>query len=212
VTVRSRAKSLAARFDRLSLRERLLTTGAVLAVIVAAFNVLVLDRLEARRTQLSQQLAAIVTDINASAAELSADHSSPGGGALAHSRILTRRLALAASRLDSASAGLVPPQRMVRVIHDVLGRQRGVTLVSLRTLPPYPLLGEKAASAGPYVHTVQLVLQGRYLAVLDYLQALQALPWRFYWQDIDIDASHPPVSIVRVKLGTVSVNREWIEL
>lgn len=203
---------LAARFNRLSLRERLLIGAAVLAVIIATFNVCVLERLEARKTQLSAQLNQIASDMNTSAAALAASGSGSSDSALARAHRITGELTRATRRLDSASAGLVPPQRMVQVIHDVLSRQSGLILVSLRTLPPYPLLGDKATTGGPYVHSVELVVRGRYLAVLDYLQALQGLPWHFYWQDIHLDARHPPMSLVRVKLGTVSVSREWIEL
>jgi MSHA biogenesis protein MshJ len=212
VTARTLATGLAGRFNRLSLRERLLIGAAVLAVIIATFNVSVLERLEARKIQLSAQLNQIAADMNASAAALAASGSNSSDSALARAHLITGQLTRATRRLDSASAGLVPPQRMVQVIHDVLSRQSGLVLVSLRTLPPYPLLGDKAASNGPYVHSVELVVRGRYLAVLDYLQTLQGLPWHFYWQAIDLDASHPPMSLVRVKLGTVSISREWIEL
>jgi MSHA biogenesis protein MshJ len=212
VTARISVRDLAARFDRLSLRERLLTTAAVLAVVVASFNAFVLNHLEAQKNQLSEQLNEIVTDIDSSAAALSEDNAGTAGGAMASSRILSQRLARATTRLDSASAGLIPPQRMVQVIHDVLDRQHGVVLISLRTLPPYPLLGDKAASEGPYVHSVDLVLEGRYLDVLEYLRALESSPWHFYWQKIDLDASRHPLSLVQVRLGTVSARRAWIQL
>ncbi len=106
---------------------------------------------------------------------------------------------------------------MTQVIHDVLSRQKGVTLVSLQSLAPYALIdggpaqdaaqppGAEATpgqtvpatavnsgSEGPYVHSVKLVVQGRYLDVLAYLQALEGLPWHFYWQSLVLDATHSP--------------------
>jgi MSHA biogenesis protein MshJ len=212
VNGRAAVVSLAARFDRLSLRERLLTTAAVLVVVAAVFNVLVLGRLESRKKELSAQLNEIVADMNDSAAGLAADRPDSTAGALARERILSRQVARASTRLDAASAGLIPPQRMVQVIRDVLAQEKGVALVSLRTLPTHSLLDGAPASAGPYVHSVEVVLDGRYLAVLDYLRALEASPWHFYWQSIDIDASHHPLSLVRVRLATVSASRDWIEL
>lgn len=228
--------TLVARFDRLSLRERVLTTAAILAVLIALFDALVLQRLEMRRKQLASQLSAIVATIDETGA------SGTGSDAIA---TLQRMTALAASlnqataRLDSQSAGLIPPQKMTQVIHDVLSRQQGVTLVSLRSLAPYAVVdgapdaaqdtgqqsggsspGQAAgaaaavnsASAGPYFHSVQLVLQGRYLDVLAYLQALEGLSWHFYWQSLVLDATHYPTTRVTVTLGTVSMSREWIDL
>lgn len=204
-------RRLGRRFDRLSLRERLLITAAVLGVIFAGFNLLVLDRLAARKSQLSAQLNEIVDGINSTAAALSGEGSGGGLGALARARSLNERLQQTTQELDSASAGLIPPQRMVQVIHDVLDRQTSVTLVSLRTLAPYPLLTDKP-DVGPYVHTVDLVLEGQYLDVLAYLRALEASPWHFYWQSIDLDAGPRPKTLVRVRLGTVSARRDWIQL
>ena len=166
------------RFDRLSLRERVLTSAATLTVLVALFHVLVLQRLELRRKQLTQQL----TEINATAGTQGL------GATLQRTIALAAQLNRVTARLDSQSAGLIPPQRMTQVIHDVLSRQQGVTLISLRSVPPRSLADSSAGpSNGPYVHSVVLVMQGQYLDVLTYLQALEGLPWHFYWQSLDLD-------------------------
>ena len=220
--------TLAGRFDRLSLRERVLTMAAILAVLIALFDSLLLQRLEARRKQLGQQLTDIVASIDDTGA---AGDGADSGATLRRTTSLVASLTQATARLHSQSAGLIPPQRMTQVIHDVLSRQRGITLVSLRSLAPYalidgapaddsaqPALAQAAPPApastsdGPYVHSVELVLQGRYLDVLAYLQAVEGLPWHFYWQSLALDATHYPTTRVTVRLGTVSMSREWIDL
>lgn len=234
--------TLSGRFDRLSLRERVLTTAAILAVLIALFNSLVLQRLEVRKKQLALQLSGIVEAIDGTGTP--ADGSDTGA-TLQRTTVLAASLSQATARLDSQSAGLIPPQRMTQVIHDVLSRQQGVTLVSLRSLSPYAVVdgapaddpaqhpeanaitGQTASAAadqgaspaainspseGPYFHSVQLVLQGRYLDVLTYLQALEGLSWHFYWQSLVLDATHYPTTRVTVTLGTVSMSREWIDL
>jgi MSHA biogenesis protein MshJ len=197
------------RFDRLSLRERVLTAAATLIVLIALFQVLVFKRLELHRKQLTQQL----TDIGAAGNDTAGED---GGATLQHTIELAGPLRQVTARLDSQSAGLIPPQRMTQVIHDVLSRQQGVTLISLRSIPPRELAladGPGApASNGPYVHTVVLVMQGQYLDVLAYLQALEGLPWHFYWQSLELDATHYPVTRVTVRLGTVSMSHDWIQL
>jgi MSHA biogenesis protein MshJ len=236
VKVRGTAAALAGRFDRMSLRERVLTSAAALVVLIALFDALVLQRLEIRRKQLAQQLTQIVADIDDRAA--SGGGSEAAGATLQRTTVLAVQLSQATARLDSQSAGLIPPQRITQVIHDVLSRQQGVTLVSLRSLAPHELIdgagGNGAAtqsagadsttaqtvptvtvvsaSQGPYVHSVQLVLQGSYLDVLTYLQALEGLPWHFYWQSITLDATHYPTTRATIRLGTVSMSREWIDL
>jgi MSHA biogenesis protein MshJ len=195
------------RFDRLSLRERVLTAAATLTVLIAVFQVLVLQRLELHRKQLTQQLTDIVAAGN--------DTTGGDAGATLQRTIeLAGQLRQVTARLDSQSAGLIPPQRMTQVIHDVLSRQQGVTLISLRSAAPRELAVSSGAGAsnGPYVHSVVLVMQGQYLDVLAYLQALEGLPWHFYWQSLDLDATHYPVTRVTVRLGTVSMSHDWIRL
>ncbi len=234
--------TMAGRFDRLSLRERVLTSAAIMAVLIAVFNSLVLQRLETRKKQLALQLSAIVEAIDGTGTP---GDGSDTGATLQRTTALAASLSQATARLDSQSAGLIPPQRMTQVIHDVLSRQHGVTLVSLRSLPYHAVVdaapaedpaqhpgadaiadptasgaaGQGAAPAavnipseGPYFHSVQLVLQGRYLDVLTYLQALEGLSWHFYWQSLVLDATHYPTTRVTVTLGTVSMSRDWIDL
>jgi MSHA biogenesis protein MshJ len=228
--------ALAARFDGLSLRERALTSAATLVVLIALFNVLVFKRLEMRRTQLGQQLTQIAANIADTAA--AGDGADATGAALQRTIALTAQLSQVAARLDSRSAGLIPPQRMTQVIHDVLSRQQGVTLISLRSLAPYalidgpdgkgstaepsgsdsatsqtvPAIAFTSTSEGPYVHSVEMVLQGPYLDVLTYLQSLEGLQWHFYWQSLALDATGYPTTRVTVRLGTVSMSRDWIDL
>jgi MSHA biogenesis protein MshJ len=230
--LRNTVTPLAARFDRLSLRERMLTTAAILAVLIALFNSLVMHGLEMRRKQLAQQLAEIGSAVDGSG------NGSDASATLERATTLAASLGLATARLHSESAGLIPPQRMTQVIHDVLSRQQGITLVSLRSLPPYALIDSPStgdteaqspgtdvsagqtvpaaaasgASEGPYVHSVELVVQGRYLDVLTYLQALEGLSWHFYWQSLALDASQSPTARVTLRLGTLSMSRDWIDL
>jgi MSHA biogenesis protein MshJ len=208
----SAVESVAKRFDRLSLRERVLTSAATLVVLVAMFQVLVLKRLELHRKLLTQQLTEIVAAVNDTAG--TGDGTDSTGATLQRTVALAEQLKQANARLDSESAGLIPPQRMTQVIHDVLSRQQGVTLVSLRSVAPHALVDGSApgASGSPYVHTVVLVMQGQYLDVLAYLQALESLPYHFYWQSLELDATHYPMTQVTVRLGTVSMSHDWIQL
>ncbi len=205
---------LAGKFDRLSQRERLFVLAAVLAVLVAAFKSLVLSPIDARSAALSQQLAGLETGINETAKAATADAIT---AAYAQEADLKARLAAVNAELSSQSAGMIAPERMAEVIHDVLSRQQGVRLVSLRNLEaiklPLDAAGESAANtARPYEHTVEIVLEGRYLDVLAYLQALEALPWRFYWRRLELTSTHYPMNRVRVELGTVSMGSDWIGL
>ena len=63
---------------------------------------------------------------------------------------------------------------------------------------------------GPYVHSLEFVVEGSYLDVLRYLEKVEALPWRFYWQVLELKTAEYPINRVRVRLNTLSMDKEWL--
>jgi MSHA biogenesis protein MshJ len=206
------AQNLIARFDRLSLRERLLSVAAVAALVFAALYGLLLNGLDVKRQGLEQQLASLQGSMTTAANTVEALSSSDAtSAALAQVQALRADLDKVNADLATQAAGMIPPNRIPEVIHDLLSQQKGVTLISLRNLPARTVVDD-AHPTGPYVHPVELVVEGSYLDVLAYLQALERLPWRFYWRTLDLQAAVYPVNRVRVELGTVSLDKAWIGL
>ncbi len=210
-------ENLSTRFDHLSLRERVLAVAAVIVVLVAAFNTVLIGKLDLRRKSLAQELSSLQGSMASAASVLETMNQTDATSvAVVRQQSLQRELDSVNAQLTSEAAGMIAPQRMAEVIHDMLRRQHGVVLISLRNLPPRGVVSEPVAGApdpgGPYLHPVELVLEGSYLDVLAYLQGLEALPWRFYWRVLDLQSGKYPVNRVRVELGTVSMTREWIGL
>lgn len=212
-----------ARFNQLSLRERGLIAGGLVAVFVMGWDGAMMEPVRKREAAASAELQSIA---DASAALETANDGNapdPTEQALEQERSLRAALDGVNAELASASAGLIPPERMVDVMHDVLNRQRGVRLVSLRNRPveslaaPAQLDPSQPAAApsatslsGPYVHPVELTIEGGYLDVLAYLQALEALPWRLYWKVIEIETQDYPLNRARIELSTLSMDKEWL--
>ncbi len=201
----------AARFDRLSLRERLLILAAALALLVGLWNVLLLAPLEARRHALSSEVDSLQAGISATSTALQTSvNADPAHHAQAQIERTQHDIDALDRQLQSAAVGLLPPDRMVSVLQDVLRERRDVRLMSLRTEAPASLLQGTSDQGGPYVHPVELVLRGRYLDILDYLRALEALHWRLYWKSLELDNSAYPIDRVRIEIGTISLDRAWL--
>src|SRR5262249_46466244 len=116
------------------------------------------------------------------------------------------------AQLTSTAAGFVPAPKMVEVVHDVLSRQHGLRLISIRNLPVAGLVAPTAdaQATAPWVHPIELVIEGEYGDVLNYLQALEALPWRFRWKTLDLTTKQYPVNRVRIELSTLSMDKTWL--
>mgnify|MGYP002062939409 FL=1 len=96
-------------------------------------------------------------------------------------------------------------------------QEQELTLLSLHTLESGPLLGtgqtgDEAAPIGAMLHRhgFEVTFSGGYLPTLRYLQALERLPWRFYWDSVSYEVIDYPRSIVRMQLHTLSLSEDWI--
>lgn len=207
----------AARFDAMTLRERALVAAAALVALLMVWLLSFMDPITAKRNALLNERDEIRTTLE------SGDGTSgdPDAAALLRAQKLQGSLNEVNAKLAATSAGLIPPERMVQVIRDVLDRQHGLTLVSLHNKPVTDLVtpvesatgdapAEESESAGPFMHPVELVLEGNYLDVLAYLKALEALPWRFYWKVLELRTTDYPTNRVRIELGTLSMDKEWL--
>src|SRR5688572_22206392 len=159
-------ENLVARFDAMNIRERGLISFALLAAIVMLWDLAFMQPLNARRVANAAELESLQKSISTSAAAAEASAASdPMSHALTRQRAVQTSLDAVNVELASASAGLIPPERMVEVIHDVLGKQRNLKLVTLHNEPVASLIKieEGGVETGPYIHPVELVVEGRYL-------------------------------------------------
>lgn len=212
----------AARFDAMTVRERVLVLAATLTALGMIWTLAVLDPINARQRALNDEKIGLEAALGGTL-DAAPD---AAGLALEREKKLQTTLDDYNTKLTSTSHGLVPAERMVQVIHDVLERQHGVRLLRMRNLPLTSLIQPAPSAAGsdqegvqtdalvetsgPYMHPVEIVLEGRYLDVLAYLHALEALPWRFYWKVLELNSDDYPSNVVRIELGTLSMDKEWL--
>lgn len=213
----------AAKLDAMSVRERVLVAGAAAVAIVMIWTIAIFDPISAKQRSLASEIESIQSSMTSTTESLEASAATdPVGLALRSERELKERLESINAELNSQSAGLIPPERMVEVIHDVLSKQRGVKLISLHNKPVTGLVqssksantDEAATTAslgsGPYMHPIELVIEGRYLDVMSYLRELETLPWHFYWKKLELNSTDYPLNRVRIELGTLSMDKDWI--
>lgn len=94
--------------------------------------------------------------------------------------------------------------------------------VSISLLPaPAAAPGGAAAPAAPvvvtkqellYRHGVQVVLQGSYLEMVNYMQALEQMPEQLFWGKAALKADDYPNATLTLTLYTLSLDQKWIAL
>jgi MSHA biogenesis protein MshJ len=141
------------------------------------------------------------------------------------------------ARLRADEAAVIPPGRMPAVLRDLLGRDARLRVLGVRALPPEVLRWSPApapmpppgtAAAAPvistaeaavpssegipalYRHRVVLRFEADYAAAVDYVRAVEALPFRVRLHDLDVDAERWPVLTITLTVETLGLEEGWI--
>jgi MSHA biogenesis protein MshJ len=219
-------RKLAARFDALLVRERVLVLVGVVVGTALLFDTLVLQPLEARKKRLERQIVEARHNIKLAEVVLSAQEPITDADAVkrAYRDALRKQLAEIDQNMQGLQRGLVPPERMGKLLEEVLSRSRGLQLVTLRTLPVRRLEAPEVAVAGKpaakpgakdsertvFQHGFEITMQGSYAEVHGYLAELEKLPWRMFWGRISVDAEQHPRLRVTLTVLTLSFNKAWL--
>ncbi len=224
--MKARIQQLAERFDALSLRERALVSLAVLVVMYMFWDAVLMSPEHLRQKQwvgemyqLNERMVTVDTQLQTLTAGL--------GDSEVHrqrQRIVELREAL--RRLNRQRAALtvefIRPQQMAGVLRDMLGANGELTLLKLESLgvqalfpPPEngdesAVTGKEYAQPGIYKHGMRVSFEGDYFATLHYLQALESMPWRFYWNELDYRVADYPRARVSITIHTLSLEEGWI--
>ncbi len=203
-----------AKIDALSVRERVLVLITVLVLIAATWHTLLMQPLEQRAAETRAELEALEQRIAAANQNLEDQILQlAGGGDEQRARIasLRRRIDEINAALGDHAAELIDPAEMAQVLEGVLKEQSRLTLVRIRNTTPDPLSANEEPDAVTfYRHGLEIEVEGSYAACLEYLSAIEALPWRLYWQVLELDVIEYPRNRIRLEVGTLSLDEEWI--
>ena len=136
-------------------------------------------------------------------------------------RASIERLQVQNQRLDedirNSSGRLVDPTRMVSVLSRVLSKQNDVQLMAMNNLPSEKLVVRSTALARGsalqiYKHGLSFEVKGRYLAIIEYLEALEASDAGFYWEGARFAVEEYPYGTLSVKVFTLSTRAELLDV
>jgi len=106
---------------------------------------------------------------------------------------------------------LVPPQLMAIALSDILNRNNQLSLIKLDTLPATALTESKQSQPNKiYKHGLSITFSGSYLDTLNYLKALESLPWHFIWESIDYQVIDYPTAETTIRVYTLSFKESWL--
>lgn len=227
--MRERWRKLAERFAAFQPRERALVLLAAVVGTALVYDAIVFQPAEARKKTLERQIVEARQKLKI--AEALMQTKEPVGDSHAVKRsyrdALRVRLAEIKQTMTNLQQGMVPPERMARLLEDMLGGTRGLQLISLRALPPKAFEPRGAAPASQaasktvkpapkeperviFQHGFELTMQGSYRELHDYLARLEKLPWQMYWNRISVQTEQYPRLRVTITVQTLSLTKAWL--
>jgi MSHA biogenesis protein MshJ len=187
-----------------------------------------LQPLDTQKKRYAQQLAESRQNIETADALLRAQGaiSDPEAAKRSYRDALRKQLAEIDKGMQELQHGLVPPERMGKLLEEMLARSGALQVVSLRTLPAQRFdtrgaaaakAGDKAAKPAPgkgertiYQHSFEVTLQGSYAELHDFLAQLEKLPWQMFWGRIHVDSEQHPRLRVMLTVQTLSLSKAWL--
>jgi len=218
----------AARFDGLSLRERVMVFAAVMVAVVALGYTLAIEPQLVKQKRITVAMLQKQSEMKAFEAQVT---KLVGGGGLDAGRTERERLARLRAEVGALDAlvsaeerKFTAPSQMRSVVESLLARNRGVTLVEMKTLAadtvaagskpaaaaqaPKPAAGERLI----YRHGLELTVSGSYLELLAYARDLEKLPKQLYWGALELDAAAYPKVSMKLTVYTLSLDPTWLSV
>jgi MSHA biogenesis protein MshJ len=206
-------QKLKAMLEKMNMRERLLVVGTGLLVIGTLWYVGLMEPLlkDIKRERAEIETVRQRTEsINQNLEVQAAQASSGAIGFREQYTLVQRRLEELKEQLGDYTAELIGPGEMARVLQGMLREQDNLRLIQIRNLTPEQLSAQDGAKTIFYKHGLELEFEGGYFACLEYLEQIEALPWRFYWQVLELEVLEYPRNRIRLEISTLSPYEEWI--
>ena len=136
--MREQWRKLAERFGALKPRERLLVLVGVVVGTALVFDAVAFQPKETRKKTLEQQIVEARQKLKLAETLIQTKDVVGDSHSVKRSYrdALRVRLAEINKNMVGMQQGMVPPERMARLLEDMLARTLGLQLISLRALPP----------------------------------------------------------------------------
>lgn len=206
---------LSTKFDKMSEREKWLTTLAGWVAILFLLYTFVVEPAQldnndktVRLSSLKGQIGQLQGDIEVIKYKLKQDPDKDVDKE--YSVLLTESQDLSL-RLSNVVDSLVTPTGMAELLEQVLEKTHKLKLVALTSLPSEPITREDSdEDIGYYIHPVKIELTGNYFDILEYLAELEQMKVKYYWRSFNYQVIEYPQAKLQLVVYSLGVKEEFI--
>ena len=104
----------------------------------------------------------------------------------------------------------VSPQTVTKVLQDLLASKYNLVLLQLQNLPSKVVLLSQS-NLKVVEHSMIIKFQGDYFSTMNYLQAIESLPWRISWDRLEYKVIEYPTAEVTLQIHILSNQGGWFD-
>lgn len=209
-------EQLETRYNELSSREKnlVLLTGIVLILFVGF--TFVVEPQYIKNQQVKKQIATSQIELSSAQQQISllqeALTEDPNAELQQRISSLEQRIGALDNAFATQMRELVQPQQMPMVIEQMLTEARQLQLLELTSIKPINVFADSVENADLrlYQHGVKFVFAGQYQEVVAYLEAVETMPWKVYWHELDYQVGDYPNAQVTLEIFTLSTSSAFI--
>ena len=206
-------KKLQALVEKMDLRERLLVFATGLMLVGSLWYLGLMQPLNKNIENTRNEIKTVRGRIESINQSLEVQALAASGGNVGYQEqlsLIQQRLDELNEQLGGYTAELIGPGEMAQVLQGLLKEQSNLRLIRMRNLLPQALSTNEDDDVIFYKHGLEMEFEGGYFACIEYLQQIEALPWRLYWQILELEVLEYPHNRIRLEVSTLSPHEEWI--
>lgn len=202
------------RFESLTTREKVIVAATLLVALWSGWDSIFYQSVALKQKSLKQQLLSLNSQIDSQRQTATLLENSGDIDPNAQNQKKLAELKAQYSRLQEqvmlGNKKFVPPQLMAKALSDMLKQNQQLTLIKLESLPPTTLLAAKQQHQPIYKHGLLITFTGNYSDTVNYLEALEALPWAIVWDSLDYQVKIYPMAEITIRAVTLSFEKGWL--
>ncbi|GAA6144445.1 MAG: hypothetical protein CSH37_03210 [Thalassolituus sp.] len=112
-------------------------------------------------------------------------------------------------RIQSLTDTLVAPENMPSVLESMMTQDTSLKLVSLENTEGESIaLGAEFSDVDLFRHGMKIRMEADYPSLMSYLQRLDSMPWKLYWQSLNYTVENYPTGELYLEVFTLSTREE----
>ncbi|MEM7210191.1 MAG: hypothetical protein AAF434_20385 [Pseudomonadota bacterium] len=227
----TRFNNLIQAFNTSGLRQRVMVMSAVVITLHAAWDYFIYQPNVETHAQMAQSIIASSERfevLNRTLTEVSQANAQDNS----EMRQLQDQIDTINDQISQVTSDFIAPEQMPEVLKQLLKDNKNLRITLLKTEPARRLnapedhshssinesensvtvipAAQQASQTPIFRHNMTVGFEGDYLNALTYIQSVENLGWRIFWDSVEIDGSDYPNAYVTVSLYTLSLMEDWI--